>query len=66
MVQLDDFKAFLSAPSQRTTRADSLEMERVLHVFATFNADRNGSVNPQEIVCAMGALGFCYPLPLLV
>ncbi len=51
------------APAAAT--GELLDMERVRHVFATFDADRDGAVNPQELVCAMGALGFRYPLPLL-
>ena len=42
-----------------------LDMERVRRVFATFDADRDGALGPQELVCAMGGLGFRYPLALL-
>jgi hypothetical protein len=45
--------------------ADSLDMERVRQVFATFDADRDGAVNAQELMCALSALGFRYPLQLL-
>ena len=38
--------------------ADSLDMERVLQVFATFDADSNGAT--QELMGALGALGFRY------
>jgi hypothetical protein len=51
------------APAPAT--GESLDMERLRHVFATFDADRDGAVNPQELLCAMCALGFRYPLPLL-
>ena len=40
-------------------------MDRVRRVFATFDADRDGVLSAQELVCAMGALGFRYPLALL-
>jgi len=51
------------APAAAT--GESLDMERVRRMFTTFDADRDGAINPQELVCAMGALGFRYPLPLL-
>ncbi len=51
------------APAAAT--GESLDMERVRRVFATFDADRDGRVSPQELVCAAAALGFRYPLPLL-
>jgi hypothetical protein len=51
------------APAAST--GESLDMERVRRVFATFDADRDNVINAQELVCGMGVLGFRYPLALL-
>jgi hypothetical protein len=56
-----------SAPPMNPSRggADSLDLERVRQVFAAFDADRDGAVGAQELMCALGALGFRYPLTLV-
>jgi hypothetical protein len=61
--------ALRPAPSASTIsasgRAEALDTERVRQVFATFDADRDGFIGPQELACAAAAMGFRYPLPLL-
>ena len=54
-----------SAPSLSSSSSDAMEVERVRRVFATFDADRDGAISAQELLCALGALGFRYPLPLV-
>jgi hypothetical protein len=43
----------------------SVDVERVRQVFVAFDADHDGAINEQELMCALGALDFRYPLPLL-
>jgi hypothetical protein len=57
----------LTPPSLARAAAtgEALDMERVRRVFATFDADRDGAIGAQELLCALGTLGFRYPLALL-
>ena len=54
-----------SPPSLSSSSSNVMEVERVRRVFATFDADRDGAIGAQELLCALGALGFRYPLPLV-
>jgi Ca2+-binding EF-hand superfamily protein len=43
----------------------ALDMERVRRIFEIFDSDKDGSINKQQLLCAVHSLGYKYRIELL-
>jgi Ca2+-binding EF-hand superfamily protein len=50
---------FVDTPPSR------LDMERVRKIFGIFDSDKDGSINKQQLLCALHSLGYKYRIELL-
>jgi Ca2+-binding EF-hand superfamily protein len=60
---VDSVQATVVVVDKPTTSA--LDMGRVRRIFAIFDSDKDGSINKQQLLCAVHSLGYKYRTELL-